>query len=728
MKRRKSIIFIICIMFFVNVKGAYGISTLTYLYNQEGMHLMEEGQYKEAIDSFNQSLTFMPKYESEFLKNPNKIYDESDELWDSPLNNLSWAYYELRDYKKSVEYIKQSLRILPNGDIEYINAANSFLGLGEWDEALKYYDQALAQNKENHQVYFGKGMIYYEQEEYKKALGEFNKYLEHDSTEITPHLYKAFCYLYDQKGEQALQYVNKLMKDYPNTDSVYAAKAEILRLIGDYQDIKKFYNDYIAKFSQKGNLEGEAGKVAYDHGMYEDAVKYFSKAVEKDEKNEYFYVWLGYTYRSLGNLNKVSEYAAKALNLNNKNFFVYNLLGTIEMDKEYYLNAIQYFDKSIELEPTYEVAYEDKLAALLLGKRYEQAIEYGKKFEKKFNHNYSIPWYVGDGYFHLEKYDEAIIEYNKSLKLFPQNDIILNTMARCYLYEENFEKASQYMKKALAINPKNPEALSMKEYLENMNMEMSVLVDKLFREKYLYYEELQNYEEKASIYLKKDYLANQDIEEMINQLKKTEDAFTYITYGKAYTEMKTFENRSHIFTDDKDDYSYIKINNFFLNTDSEFIDFVDHVENTQDKNLIIDLRYNSGGVMSTANVIADILLPKCITSSIVDNQGNTYDYYSDPEQIHFKKIYIFVDNNTASAAELLALTLKKNLDNVIIIGQKTFGKGVGQYVYEDRKRDITLFIVNHSWNVRGISIMNTGIEPDIYIDQGGLEAYFKFVE
>lgn len=74
------------------------------------------------------------------------------------------------------------------------------------------------------------------------------------------------------------------------------------------------------------------------------------------------------------------------------------------------------------------------------------------------------------------------------------------------------------------------------------------------------------------------------------------------------------------------------------------------------------------------------------------------------------------------------MTLKKNLDNVTVIGQKAFGKGVGQYVYEDRKRDITLFIVNHSWNVGGTSIMQKGITPEIFVEHGGLEEYFKFVQ
>lgn len=137
-----------------------------------------------------------------------------------------------------------------------------------------------------------------------------------------------------------------------------------------------------------------------------------------------------------------------------------------------------------------EGQYEDKLAGLLLGKRYEQVIEYGKEFEKKFSHNYIIPWYVGDGYFHLEKYDDATIEYNKSLRLFPQNDILLNTLSRCYLYKEDFEKASQYMKKALAINPKNPETLSIKEYLENMDKGIHMIIiqiqNKFLSKRYTY--------------------------------------------------------------------------------------------------------------------------------------------------------------------------------------------------------------------------------------------------
>jgi C-terminal processing protease CtpA/Prc len=84
--------------------------------------------------------------------------------------------------------------------------------------------------------------------------------------------------------------------------------------------------------------------------------------------------------------------------------------------------------------------------------------------------------------------------------------------------------------------------------------------------------------------------------------------------------------------------------------------------------------------------------------------------------IEFESIVILVDENTASASELFTLSLSEFLDNVTIIGRTTFGKGVGQTVYEDIKNEYVIYLVSFYWNVMEQNINKTGIEPDILIE------------
>ncbi|MCT4594219.1 MAG: tetratricopeptide repeat protein [Anaeromicrobium sp.] len=716
----------ITIILSTNITNA--ISDLMYEYNKTGLELMDEEKYEEAIGYFEKSLKESPKYKDDFLKHPKKIYEKDDELWDTPLNNLSWAYYELGDYEKSIKYIKESLRILPNDHVEYFNGAKAYFELGHVDRALDYYKKAAETTTEYYESYFGMGRCYYEKGEYKKALEAFNKYLEYNKDSINTHLFKVYCYLYDSKEGEALTYIDNLMKTYPDNENIYYDKAEVLKTIGDYDKIKEFYHDYIEKFSEKGNLECEMGRMAYGEGRFEDALNYFKRAIEKDRKNEYYHVAIGYTYRELGELEKAYEYGKKAIDLNNDSYTAYTLLGDVEITKGDYKRAIENFNKSIDLEPDFESAYEGKLASLYLNKRYEKVIEIGLEYEKIFEKNYGISLYLGNSYFQLLKYKEAIDEYKNIYSIDPENSMVLSSISMCYLYLDDFNNAGDFADKSLNIDPIDTNALFVKEYIQQMDKPIIGLIDELFKEEYLYYGQLKDYDKEIKGYLNKKDLSNEKVDKLLSELKKEDDIFTYSIYGKDYDSMSKEEEESKLYTWVDKELSYVKIDNFYLNTDEQFIKFIDSIDNSEKKKLIIDLRYNPGGTTESANVILDVLLPECVVSSTIDKNNKKYEYISDEAHTKFEKIYIFVDKNTASAAELLTLGLKDKLENVTIIGEKTFGKGVGQVVYDHKKKHILLAIVNHKWYVGDKNVLGVGIEPDMKVSGPTKEDYFKYVK
>lgn len=124
----------------------------------------------------------------------------------------------------------------------------------------------------------------------------------------------------------------------------------------------------------------------------------------------------------------------------------------------------------------------------------------------------------------------------------------------------------------------------------------------------------------------------------------------------------------------------------------------------------------------------DFLLGECVVCNLIDKSGYINQYYSDSSQIVFKNICVLTNQYSASCSELVALGLKTYLDNVTIIGERTYGKGVGQLVHEDKKREFALFLVNHYWNVREINIMDVGIEPDVYVNSDKLEDYLSLIQ
>jgi carboxyl-terminal processing protease len=125
--------------------------------------------------------------------------------------------------------------------------------------------------------------------------------------------------------------------------------------------------------------------------------------------------------------------------------------------------------------------------------------------------------------------------------------------------------------------------------------------------------------------------------------------------------------------------AYIKINRFAANTHLEFASKVKAIKKSNPKNIIIDLRNNTGGYVEVCEKIVDEFLPE--KQVIVRLIGKTDDervvVASKKGDLLKNNLYILVDENTASASEIFAGAIQDN-DRGVILGRRTFGKGLVQ--------------------------------------------------
>lgn len=128
---------------------------------------------------------------------------------------------------------------------------------------------------------------------------------------------------------------------------------------------------------------------------------------------------------------------------------------------------------------------------------------------------------------------------------------------------------------------------------------------------------------------------------------------------------------------------YIHINKFSDNTYEEFMASLESLQKQSISQLVLDLRGNGGGILTEAVDIADEFLDG--NKLIVYTQGNRMprqEYRCKRNGIFEKgKLIVLVDESSASASEVLTGALQ-DWDRAIIIGRRTFGKGLVQEQYD----------------------------------------------
>ncbi len=163
-----------------------------------------------------------------------------------------------------------------------------------------------------------------------------------------------------------------------------------------------------------------------------------------------------------------------------------------------------------------------------------------------------------------------------------------------------------------------------------------------------------------------------------------------------------------------DNIGYIRITMFDDKTADDFKSHLRELEAQNIKGLVIDLRNNPGGSLRECVEIADELLGKQVIVYTKDREGKEDYLRSDINKVDYP-FTILVNNGSASASEILTGAVK-DTDSGVIIGTRTFGKGLVQAVRELSDGTGFKLTTSQYFTPKGNYIHGKGIEPNIVVE------------
>ena len=167
--------------------------------------------------------------------------------------------------------------------------------------------------------------------------------------------------------------------------------------------------------------------------------------------------------------------------------------------------------------------------------------------------------------------------------------------------------------------------------------------------------------------------------------------------------------------DENDKIGYISVSLFSKNTYSQFKTAVEKLEKENINSLIIDLRGNTGGYLSTVTNMLELFIDKDKVLYQIQTNNGTTEYTSKFNNNRDYKVVILIDGGSASASEIMAAAMKENY-GAILVGKTTYGKGTVQTTKKLSDGTMIKYTIEKWLTPNGNNIDGEGIKPDYDID------------
>ena len=161
----------------------------------------------------------------------------------------------------------------------------------------------------------------------------------------------------------------------------------------------------------------------------------------------------------------------------------------------------------------------------------------------------------------------------------------------------------------------------------------------------------------------------------------------------------------------------LSVSIFGQKTYSQFKDALLKLESQNMDSLIIDLRGNTGGYLYTVTNMLEEFVGKDNIMYQIQSSNGVKKYKSSKETSRKYKIVILVDENSASASEIMAASMKENY-GAILVGKTTYGKGTVQTTKNLSNGSMIKYTIEKWLTPNGKNIDKEGITPDYDVNIG----------
>lgn len=232
----------------------------------------------------------------------------------------------------------------------YSKLADCYAHTGRFEEALEFYQKAIATESANPDLLFGYGFVAFQLGQWKLAASKFKDLIKEDPyyTSVYPLLVDAYSRLGEDKA--ALECIDQGLKYDQTNPHLFYLKGELLLKLGDREKAKEWLDrsleiddSYVLSFEKRieiSKLEGE----------WQSALRDLTRLLEIVPERSDLFIQMGEIYEEVEEWNEAMQKYKSALEVDDANIEALNRLGFLMRDEGKLDEALTYWNRSLKLK------------------------------------------------------------------------------------------------------------------------------------------------------------------------------------------------------------------------------------------------------------------------------------------------------------------------------------------------------------------------------------------
>ncbi len=223
-------------------------------------------------------------------------------------------------------------------------------------------------------------------------------------------------------------------------------------------DELSFWRDCVGKSYQKARPNYNMGVALDKRGRLEEAITYFSKAIEIAPNYANAHYNLGVALMGRGRVEEAKNHFSKTLQIKPNFAMAHNNLGAALMGQGKLEEATTHLSEALQIKQDFAKAHYNLGLVLLRQKKHEEAVSHFSEALRLDPEDVRAQYDMGNALVGLKEFERAIGHYNKALQIKPDNAKVHYRSGIALMRQRRFEEAVYHFSKALLVKPEDARA------------------------------------------------------------------------------------------------------------------------------------------------------------------------------------------------------------------------------------------------------------------------------